>query len=49
VARLKKIFSSSRNGTHIKHVLNNEDFEKMRKMWLGLGIVVVGLPPLVAA
>ena len=37
----------------IKNILKGRVFrggsgEKMRRMWLGLGIVVVGLPPLLA-
>ena len=45
----KKIFLSLRIG-HKKIFLNGRGFrggldEKMRRTWLGLGIVVVGLPP----
>ena len=47
----QKIFLSSRIG-HLNFILKGQGFrggsdEKMRRMWLGLGIAVVGLPPLV--
>ena len=48
----QKIFSSSRIG-HLKTIfLKGRGFrggsdEKIVRMWFGLGIIVVGLPPLV--
>ena len=48
----QKLFIFARNGHLQKIIFEGREFrcgsdEKRRRMWLGLGIVVVGLPPLV--